>query len=458
MDTAILEIIYFVVIGTLLGYVAGLIPGVGNTIMILISYPVIMDSSLLHMLLYYVALISTSQFSGSVVATVFGVPGESSSMPAVAEGKKLFLRGRGNFAISNAAMGSVLGSIMTIGFVYALLPIAVETIKKYNSTNIQVAVLLIASLSVIFFFGKSKTVNIFVFAIGTCLALIGRHDIPWFTFLPSIVPYQTFPKLYLGLPLFPVLVSLYAFPLLLTTYEQFKDFKMDREYKDDSPIKDHLVEFWKNIKSALRGGSLGCLIGFVPHLGTILGSTMSYVWERSIGKRNKTHRLDGDIKSLVSAETANNSAIFTGIMPLLLIGIPTASSEALILAIADANSHIINYTTTIETDLFKYLVLGFCLTNVLALCLSWPAVKYVNLLTKIKMKTVFWTTMITLFVLVFYIGSLHYDGLYFLAVTLVLLPLGYLLRNTEPMVLLIAFILNEKIMSSAVAFYQIHFG
>jgi putative tricarboxylic transport membrane protein len=198
MDPAILEIIYFVVMGTVLGYIAGLIPGVGNTIMILLSYPIIMDSSLLNMLLYYVALISTSQFSGSVVATVFGVPGESSSMPAVAEGKKLFLRGRGNFAISNAAMGSVLGSLMTVGFVYALLPIAVATIKKYNSTDIQITVLIIASLSMILFFGKSKLLNIFVFAIGTCLALIGRHDIPWFTFLPGIIPYEMFPKLYLG--------------------------------------------------------------------------------------------------------------------------------------------------------------------------------------------------------------------------------------------------------------------
>ena len=134
MDFAILEHIPYIVSGTLLGYAAGLIPGVGNTIMLLISYPLILNASLLNMLLFYVALISTSQFSGSIVATVFGVPGESSSMPAVAEGKKLFMRGVGNFAISNAAMGSVLGSIMTVGAVYLILPWAVELIKTYSST------------------------------------------------------------------------------------------------------------------------------------------------------------------------------------------------------------------------------------------------------------------------------------------------------------------------------------
>ena len=67
----------FVLLGTLLGFVSGIIPGVGNTVMILASYPLLKDATLLQMLLYYLAIISSSQFSGSVVATVFGVPGES---------------------------------------------------------------------------------------------------------------------------------------------------------------------------------------------------------------------------------------------------------------------------------------------------------------------------------------------------------------------------------------------
>ena len=83
MDFSIYEHLPYIISGTLLGYIAGLIPGVGNTIMLLISYPLILNESLLNMLLFYVALISVSQFSGSIVATVFGVPGESSSMPAV---------------------------------------------------------------------------------------------------------------------------------------------------------------------------------------------------------------------------------------------------------------------------------------------------------------------------------------------------------------------------------------
>ena len=89
---------------------------------------------------------------------------------------------------------------------------------------------------------------------------------------------------------------------------------------------EHIKEFTRNIKSALRGGTVGCIVGFIPHMGTMLCSTVSYIWEQRVGKKNKTFREDGDIKSLVAAETANNSSIFTGILPLLLIGIPTSAS------------------------------------------------------------------------------------------------------------------------------------
>ena len=118
----------FVVLGTLLGFVSGLVPGVGNTIMIIASYPLLKDASMLQMLLYYLAIISSSQFSGSVVATVFGIPGESSSLPAVIEGNRMFRRGVGNFAISNAAIGSVLGAFVAVLAVYSILPFAIETL------------------------------------------------------------------------------------------------------------------------------------------------------------------------------------------------------------------------------------------------------------------------------------------------------------------------------------------
>lgn len=450
--------IWLAVAGTVLGFLAGLIPGVGNVVMILITYPLISDATLFQMLLYYLALISSSQFSGSVVATVFGVPGESSSLPAVVEGNRMFNRGVGNFAISNAALGSVFGAFIALAVVYSLLPVFIDLIKNFYNNNWQFTILIASCLSILFLVGDSVKKNIMVFAIGFTLALIGHNDVPWFTFLPGIIPYDAYPKLMGGLPLFPVVVSLYVLPVLLNTYEQFKDYKTDRLYFDNNPLVDHLREFKNNFMSMIRGSAFGCVIGLVPHVGTSISSNLSYAFEKRLGLRRGTYNTGGDIKSLVSAETANNGTAMVSLMPLVLIGIPISTSEALLLSLIEANSYIVNYTTTIETGMFTDLVLYFIVINIVCFVFSWPAVHYVNYLKKVKMQHLLTLTGVALVVLTYYIGSMSMDENYYLLVMFALAPLGYLLKNTEPLVLLIAFVLQEKILASMSIFYQIHFG
>ena len=156
----------FVVLGTLLGFISGLVPGVGNTIMIVMSYPLLKDASMLQMLLYYLAIISSSQFSGSIIATVFGIPGESSSLPAVVEGNRMFNRGVGNFAISNAALGSVLGSFVALISVYMVMPFAIDLIIKFYNNNVQIIILVSLSLGYfILFHWFILSINSFVILI-----------------------------------------------------------------------------------------------------------------------------------------------------------------------------------------------------------------------------------------------------------------------------------------------------
>src|SRR5210317_718732 len=96
--------------GVAFGYLSGLIPGIGLVILLLVSYPMLITWDLFHLLLFYMSAASAAQFSGSVIATTMGIPGESSSLPAVKEGNAMFYSGRGHLAISSAAMGSTLGA------------------------------------------------------------------------------------------------------------------------------------------------------------------------------------------------------------------------------------------------------------------------------------------------------------------------------------------------------------
>ena len=108
--------IYFVLFGIICGTFAGLVPGVGVFVTLAITYPFIILFEMYEIILFYVALASTTQYIGSVPAILFGVPGESSSLPAVKEGAILQKQGLGNYAISSSAIGSLVGSILVILF------------------------------------------------------------------------------------------------------------------------------------------------------------------------------------------------------------------------------------------------------------------------------------------------------------------------------------------------------
>jgi TctA family transporter len=160
----------------------------------------------------------------------------------------------------------------------------------------------------------------------------------------------------------------------------------------------------------------------------------------------------------VAAETANNSTGLVSLLPLILIGIPISASEAMLLGYIDINNYTINYETTVESGMFKTLVIWFIVINVLSFLLAWPLVRYVNILQKINMKHMLWGTGLGLVALTFYLGVKSYEELYYMSVLICLLPLGYWLRKAEPMILMIAFILQDKLFASMHIFYQIHYG
>lgn len=458
MESILIEL-GLVIVGVSLGFIAGLLPGVGNTIMLLLSYPLILDASLFQMLLFYLSMISASQFSGSIMATVFGVPGDTSSLPAVIEGNRMFKRDAGHFAISGAAMGSVLGSVIATGVVVLVLPISLFLIKNFYNNNAQIVILLFSIFSIVLLLGKSLWQNTLMLCAGMFLAAIGENSSPrTFILLPDIIPYDIWPKLYLGLPFFPVVVALYVIPNLIKSYRETDDLYVLKNYKDNSRLIEHFKQFYNNIGSSIRGSLIGTVIGLVPHIGNHMASNISYSYEKRLGRRRKTYNKNGDAKSLVAAETANNGTSMVSLMPLILIGIPITTSEAILLTLIDSNYYLINYTTTIESGMFVHLVLWFIVINLISFTLSWPLVGYVNYIKKLSLNTIFWLTGLVLVVLVYYLGAQEMNADYYLSALLFLAPLGYFfsyLKNTEPLILIVGFVMQDKIFASIYVFYQV---
>jgi len=458
METASLFIPHLITMlsGTIMGFLAGLIPGVGLVILLFLSYPFILELSLFQLILYYLSACSASQFSGSVIATCSGIPGDSSSLPAVKEGNAMFADGRGHFAISNAALGSVVGSFFAVASVMILMPFALETISKFYNNNVQLGILTFASTMIIFMYGKSIFRNILLYLGGMFLASIGVIMVPYMITWKSFIPYEAYPRLYEGLPFFSVACSLFVIPVLWQSWNISKSITTNRLYKDIATFGQHIKEFFKHIGSVIRGSLIGTVAGLVPHMTTALASNLSYILEKRRQTKLKRYDRRGDIKCLTAAETANNSAAFIQLMPLILIGVPITTSEAILLSIIERTSYGIDYRQTVETGLFNELVLWFVCVNAICFTFAWPIVQYVNHIQKISLKKILIWTMIVLIFLVWYIGNRNMDGFFHLLTFFCLAPLGWLLRREDTIILIIGFVLQGKLTEAATIFYNIY--
>ena len=68
------------ILGCLVGSVAGLIPGTGLLVSLMVMYPYLINLDLIGLICFYIGLANLAQFTGSVTAIHFGLPGEANSL------------------------------------------------------------------------------------------------------------------------------------------------------------------------------------------------------------------------------------------------------------------------------------------------------------------------------------------------------------------------------------------
>jgi len=419
------------IIGILIGIIAGLIPGFGIFTSLIVLYPFLLKLDPINMLSLYVGLASATQFSGSVSAIIYGVPGEQSSIPAVTEGHKLFRQGQGDLAISGSAIGSFFGSFLTVLFVYALFPYVENLMYLFNSLSqliilLMVGVFLILSGNII----KNMLMCAFAYLLGSIGTHTYQHEGTFLTFGNA--------DLTTGIPMFPVMLALFIIPQL---YQAYKIRNTETEAKQESfNISLHFKNFLKYWRSSVRGTVLGFFGGMVPGLSTTLSSTLSYTVEKKLDKGYKP----GSMKCLIASETANNSGSFSMLIPLLILGIPIVPSEALLYDI-NASKGFVFGASTFDIQIFYVVVFVLMMANFISLLLCWPFAKYVAIINTIDKKIVNTLILLLLFVIMIYIGSYTWQSLYYLVVFIALLPIAYIVRNENALPLIFIFLVQDRL-------------
>jgi putative tricarboxylic transport membrane protein len=349
--------------GILSGMIAGLVPGIGMTTIVMSMYLVLLSFDTGQILIFYFCLLASSQYFGSIPAIFLGVAGESSSNPAVTEGHALARSGQGAEAIWFTGISSFVGSIIGLGFLLAASTWLGNRMALGTGTTLLI--MLIVGVLVCVTTTNGWKVNLLLTMMAVIFAHVGIGN-------GSAIPYINF-----GLPWLSSGISYIALSAALISVKEVILTKST----DHSTISYRAAEFKTLLARALkyrwcmlRGGLIGAVGGLVPGLTTIASSHYAYTVEKLISKNYKK----GHMPALISSEGANNSGAVTMLLPLLMFGVPITLSEAIIFGILDAKSW--SFTALVPLQLFLDHWHIMVAANIVSLIL---AIKFAPYLVKI---------------------------------------------------------------------------
>lgn len=419
-----------ILFGSFAGLVAGLIPGVGNFVILLLMYPFLSAFNITELLIFYLALACISQYVSSIPAIFYGVPGESSSMPTVTESRRLENSTHAGQALSGSAFATLIGSFYILAAIWFFADQA-ELVKYFYSTVLLAACLIIVTLVLCFTVNNSYITNLMLVTAGLVLGLIGYNPVLGFEFASFNNSY-----LYGGLPLEVVMVCLFAIPEIIKTMTSTK-------------LVDRAVEYTKfyfvNPLASLFYTAIGFVAGLVPGLTTIMSAMAAYNISSLLTKN--------PVKRIVAAETANNSGAVSQILPLVLFGIPILASEALLLHLLESQGFRLHNLDT--STLLISLAFNLVFVNIIGFMLSWPLSRYSTWFFKIDFQRILAVLLVLLVSVVLYSGYISYSIWYYMILLVIFLPLGYWLSKFNTLPLLFAFLIHDKLFESLLRITQL---
>ena len=310
-------------LGVLLGFVVGILPGLGGIVGFSILLPFIygMDpAAALAMLIGLVAVVPTSDTMTSVL---MGIPGSSSSQATVVDGFPLAKRGEGARALSAAYVssltGGLFGAIILTLFSLAARPLI---LLMGSSELFMLGVLGVVMVGVLS--GRALMKGIIACGLGLVLGALGNAPATgeWRMALGTAYLYD-------GLKLVVVGLAVFAIPEIVDLLARARPIA-----GSTSPLgggwRRGLRDAWISKWLVARCSAIGCVIGALPGLGGSVVDWIAYGHAvQTSKKRDEFGR--GDIRGVIAPESANNAKEGGGLIPTLLFGIPGSGSMAVFL-------------------------------------------------------------------------------------------------------------------------------
>ncbi|WP_157015632.1 tripartite tricarboxylate transporter permease [Mesorhizobium xinjiangense] len=314
------------VIGCLIGLFVGAMPGLGSVNGVAILLPVTFLVPPDAAIIFLAAVYYGAMYGGAVSSITLGIPGASTAVATVFDGRPMAQSGKADQALLTAAIASFVGgTISVVLFTFFAPPLAAFALKFGPAE--EFALMMLAFATFVGLGGDDIAKTIGSIAIGLILATIGLDIISG---KPRLIFFDI-SGFFHGVNFLVLAIGIYGIGEMLWTLEQTKgDVQVHRVRAGLGSIAEHLRRIKEYIVPASLSGLLGYFVGILPAAGATPGSLMAYGMTKALSKDPDSFG-KGNIKGIAAPESANNAASTGSMLPMITLGIPGSPTTAILL-------------------------------------------------------------------------------------------------------------------------------
>ena len=318
--------LFMIFAGCLAGLFVGCMPGLGSVNGVAILLPVTFLVPPTAAIIFLAALYYGAMYGGAISSITLGIPGASTAVATVFDGRPMAQRGEADKALMAAAIASFIGGTVSIILFTLFAPPLAAFALKFGPQE-EFALMLLAFATFIGLGGDDIPKTIFSILLGLVMAAIGFDIIsgqPRMIFF-DMVEFQR------GIGFLVLAIGIYGIGEMLWTLESTKgQVQMHSVNITWARMKENFKQIREYINSTWIGSVLGFFVGTLPAAGATPASLMSYGLSKTFSKDPDSFGR-GNISGVAAPEAANNAASTGSMPPMITLGIPGSPTTAILL-------------------------------------------------------------------------------------------------------------------------------
>ena len=322
----------FMLIGIAIGFVVGILPGLGGATTLALMLPFIYKMDPTTAFAFLLGSNAVTATTGDITSILFGVPGEGITAATIVDGHPMAKKGEAGRALGAALMSSLVGAVFGAFALALAIPIVQPLVLSIGSSEFFMLALLgitfVASLS-----GGNMSKGLCTGAFGLVLATIGLdpiESVPRFT-LDPLIGEDAALFLWDGLSLVSVTVGLFAIPEIIELSVQGSSIARQSPTGKLGGVMQGIMDTFRHWKLVLACSAIGSYIGLIPGLGGGPAQWVAYAHAVQSSPGDKSRFGKGAIEGVLGPGAANNSKEGGSLVPTIAFGVPGSVSMAILL-------------------------------------------------------------------------------------------------------------------------------